>query len=340
MKRMRKAFRNGFFFEVAVEPTLALVPNFFPVLFHFLYEAGKKEKNTKEKLKMADDGALTVQTGGGPNSTTSKHHHKVPSYAQSNISSSLPDYSNLPSEAIHAAFLPNNYRSIQSLPLGAHQPIVTLDGEIIPFKSGTAPPTFSDFKYMASPFDITEEDRLRSRQLHEQKMRYVGNGAPFFAGFSNFSTKYEGLEYMPDPYDSAAEAARRLHDEDELRALSKPFVPPGADKALEKPTRLLLGDIMTSLYKGVSEDWPEANPTILSTKEGLVVLYFALDKITRPVGVLTYMNNALTRNHTVLQYDLRKVNEGWNVRTEDQHLMFTFRPPWVRAQEFSSRVPN
>ena len=49
---------------------------------------------------------------------------------------------------------------------------------------------------------------------------------------------------------------------------------------------------------------------------------------------------SLRRNPVVIQYDLRKVSEGWNVITDDSHLMYTLRPPWVRPQRFLPSTPT
>eukprot|EP00672_Neobodo_designis_P019968 CAMPEP_0174828308 /NCGR_PEP_ID=MMETSP1114-20130205/1251_1 /TAXON_ID=312471 /ORGANISM="Neobodo designis, Strain CCAP 1951/1" /LENGTH=295 /DNA_ID=CAMNT_0016062021 /DNA_START=34 /DNA_END=917 /DNA_ORIENTATION=- len=252
----------------------------------------------------------------------------VPSYARANVAALLPDYANNEQEAIRAAFQPNNYRSLKSL--GHH------DIDNGPFKVGkTGAGTFSDFAYVPSPYDLGDESKIRERLEHEERMRTIGGDQPFFAGYNASRLRHEldtGFEYMVDPYDEAEKAAHEARVDSESKRVARPFVPSGATKALARPTRAMLGDAMTGLYRTISEDWPEAPPTVLSTAEDLVVLYFSLDKLKSDVGVTTYMNNALRRNDAVIEFDLRKVPGAWGRRTVDGHIMFTFRPPWVRAQ--------
>jgi len=250
----------------------------------------------------------------------------APSYARPNVASRLPDYSNQTHEAILAAFQPGNYRTIQSL----HQHDVDT-GAFRTGKSGAT--TFSDFAYVSSPYDLGEEKKIRERLEHEERIRAVGGEQPFFAGYNCAKMRHEmdiGFEYMVDPYDEAEKARHEDRLDSESRRIARPFVPGGVQKALARPTRAMLGDVMTALYRTISEDWSEAPPTVLSTAEDLIVVYFSLEKVKNDVGVLTYMNNALRRNDAVVEFELRKVNGAWNRRTNDGHIMFTFRPPWVR----------
>lgn len=248
----------------------------------------------------------------------------VPSYARPNVASRLPDYSNQTQENIRAAFQPNNYRTIQSL--GQHD----LDNGA--FKVGaTGAKTFTDFAYIASPYDLAEEAKIRDRLEHESKI--VGK-QPFFGGYNANNSSHEldvGFEYILAPYDGPREAAKQERILAESKMLGRPFVPSGVQKALAKPTRAMLNDAMTGLFRSLSEDWSEAPPTVLSTAEDLIVVYFSMEKIKNSAGVNTYMNNALRRNDIVLSFDLKKVAGAWNRRTADGHVMFTFRPPWVRT---------
>jgi hypothetical protein len=250
----------------------------------------------------------------------------VPSYAQPNLASRLPDYTNQTQEAIRAAFQPNNFRTIQSL--HGH------DVDNGPFRVGkTGATTFSDFTYVSSPYDLGEEARVRERLEHEDRARHVGGDQPFFAGYSCTKAKHEmdfDFEYMVDPYDEAENAQRADRIDSESKRVARPFLPAGVQKALAKPTRAMLGDAMSALYRTISDDWSEAPPTVLSTAEDLIVVYFSLEKVKNDAGVLTYMNNALRRNEAILEYGLQKVLGAWHRRTNDGHLMYTFRPPWVR----------
>jgi hypothetical protein len=259
------------------------------------------------------------------------HASTVPSYARPNVTSRLPEFSNQNNEAIRAAFQPNNFRSIQGLNTHA------MDNGA--FRSGASGATaFSEFAYVSSPYDLGDEAKVLDRHDHEDRMRHIGGDQPFFAGYNAVKLPHEQIdgefEYAADPYSGAQEARTRERWLSESRQLSKPFLPAGVQKALSRPSRAMLGDAMTALHRTISEDWPEAQPTVLSTAEDLIVVYFVLERIKNPAGVNTYMNNALRRNEAVVEYDLRKVAEGWSLATEDNHLMFTFRPPWVRPRAF------
>ena len=270
-----------------------------------------------------------------------------PNYARPNIASRLPNYANQSAESIHAAFVPGSFTSISRIPQGQ---VMMPNGDVVPaapFRAGGAAGTgaFSEFNYVCSPLDLTAEDRVSTRKHHDEKIRTIGGEQPFFSGYSAAKSKYEDsvYEFTPDPYDAAREKESQIRFLNDSKALSKPFVPPGRERVLEKPTRVLLGDMMSSLYKVVLEDWPEAQPTVLSTAEDLIVVYFSTTSgggVGGGKGVLTYMNNALKRNTAIQQYNLNKVVEGWNVLTDDGHVMFTFRPPWVRPRNFLSGTAN
>jgi hypothetical protein len=257
----------------------------------------------------------------------------APSYARPSIASRLPDYSNNSQEAIRAAFQPNNFRTIQSL--HAYDPVAAASNDATAFKVGkTGATTFSDFAYVSSPYDLGDETKIRERLAHEDRIRAIGGEQPFFAGYNCSKLKHEmdiDFEYIVDPYDEAEKARHEDRLNSESRRIAKPFMPSGVQKALDRPTRAMLGDAMSALYRTISEDWAEAPPTVLSTAEDLIVVYFSLEKVKSDVGVLTYMNNALRRNDAVLKFELQKVAGAWNRPTADGHLMYTFRPPWVRT---------
>lgn len=255
----------------------------------------------------------------------------VPSYARPNIASRLPDYSNQAAEIIRSAFMPNSYKSIQSL--GSNQTAI----DLAPFRAGTGTnTTFSEFVYECSPFDLAVEEQARQKQAHQEKMHAISDVDFMPVSLTTGKDKFDdyAFEYMSEPYDGKREHDRQHKFLQDSKCLARPFIPAGVEKSLQRPTRVLLGDIMGVLYHQVLADWPEAQPTVLATAEDLIVVYFKSDRVKSSKGVLTYMNNVLRRNETVIQYDLRKVNEGWDILTEDLHLMYTLRPPWVRAQRF------
>jgi hypothetical protein len=224
----------------------------------------------------------------------------------------------------------NSYRSIQALGAGPGT-------DLAPFRAGHGgPSTFSDFVYECSPFDMADEQSVHDRFAHEEKVRAIAGDQPFVAGSNAFKGKFEdyAFAFMSDPYDGFREHVRQLKYTSESKCLSTPFVPPGTQKALDRPTRALFADVISVLARNIAGDWPDAQPTVLSSAEDLIIVYFNAERTKNMRAVATYMNNALRRNAVVLQYDLRKVPEGWDMSTEDNHQMFTLRPPWVRSRQF------
>ncbi|CAD2217829.1 hypothetical protein ADEAN_000531200 [Angomonas deanei] len=153
--------------------------------------------------------------------------------------------------------------------------------------------------------------------------------------YDEFSTAYQTLS---DPYDRAQEVERQEKFIEESKRLARPFVPSNRG-GLEKPTRLLIGDCVRSLYKSIAYDWPEAEVMVVTTAEDLIAVYFSLYNLKkRQVSlVLRYMNRALKCNPSIHEYQLSKVSEGWDVLTDDSHVLYTLRPPWVKKRVF---LPN
>lgn len=136
--------------------------------------------------------------------------------------------------------------------------------------------------------------------------------------------------FTADPYDRSREVRRQEQFMSESKRLGRPFVP--AVSASGAPTRLLLGDCVRDLYKAIVRDWTDADPMVVSTAEDLLVMYFSLHEMkkNRTVALLQYMNSFAQRNEAVREFKLAKVREGWDILTADGHMMFTFRPPWVK----------
>jgi hypothetical protein len=284
----------------------------------------------------------------------------VPHYALPNVSSRLPEYVNADQEAIRAAFVPNSYRTISTVRVQKAQAgieadpmhnnssmLATIDAPA--FKAGNGERgLFSEFVYESSPYDVTALMTSQSRKLHDEQMKQV-SARPFVVqsahsvlfgksaqqpggDLSGSGSGTSSVVGSRDPFDAVRDDEYRHKWLEEHR--SKPFLPAGKEKPLAKPTRAMLTDIMTHVYRVLCEDWNEAHPTVLATSEDLIVVYFAKDGIKNEAGIQAYMSVFARRNDVVLSYDLRRVNEGWNVATGDGHLMFTFRPPWVRQRSF------
>ncbi|KAG5468955.1 hypothetical protein LSCM4_02348 [Leishmania orientalis] len=138
-----------------------------------------------------------------------------------------------------------------------------------------------------------------------------------------------------DPYEAAAEARRQEQFLSENKRLGKPFVPSG-NSGLGVPTRFMLGDCVKMLYRSIAPDWQVATPVVVSTAEDLIAIYFSLAKLSKEqvTALLQYMNGCLKHNDAVREFNLSKVDEGWDVLTNDGHILYTLRPPWVKKRAF------
>ena len=303
--------------------------------------------------------------GGGLGGTSSR---RVPGYARPNLSSRLPGALGCEHEAIKAAFAPGSYTSISDLgrplmdgqdawgrggggggggasdlPMSAGAMDASLAASQLPPSGGFKVPAkkgcFAEFEYSPNPYDLEGEVRARERKAHHERMQEIAAGQPFVAPGSTEKEKYETcFPYEADPFDTVKDAVLRGKWLEERKVLAGAFLPPGKDKALSKPSRALLTDMMAQLYKTLYEDWEELMPTVFNTAEDLVVVYFDTSSVKpqHKHGILAYMNILAKRGPVILRHDLRRVNEGWNVSTEGNHTMYAFRPPWVREKKFTA----
>eukprot|EP01065_Artemidia_motanka_P030219 TRINITY_DN36230_c0_g1_i1.p1 TRINITY_DN36230_c0_g1~~TRINITY_DN36230_c0_g1_i1.p1 ORF type:complete len:308 (+),score=66.28 TRINITY_DN36230_c0_g1_i1:60-926(+) len=271
---------------------------------------------------------------------------RVPNYARPSLSSRLPGSIGMDHEAIQAAFAPGSYTSIAGLsdprphPEPAERMALSTDAGVS-FRAGSGvKKQFSDFEYVASPYELDTEAKTRGRREHQRKVETLHGDQSFVAPGSVFVSKHEGgHEYQSDPYDTARDEQLRSKWIEEKKVLAGSFLPAGREKGLSRPSRAMLTDMMTHLYKILYDDWEEAKPAVFTTAEDLIVVYFSMEKLRNDTGLTAYMNVLARRNPLVQSYELQKVNEGWNIHTEDNHTMFTFRPPWVRERRFTSFKP-
>eukprot|EP01062_Namystynia_karyoxenos_P069907 TRINITY_DN65326_c0_g1_i1.p1 TRINITY_DN65326_c0_g1~~TRINITY_DN65326_c0_g1_i1.p1 ORF type:complete len:291 (+),score=94.42 TRINITY_DN65326_c0_g1_i1:84-956(+) len=273
---------------------------------------------------------------------------RMPGYTRPNLSSRLPGNLGMDHEQIQAAFAPGSYTSIAGLndPRSsaerASERTAGLSTDAgIAFKAGTGMKRpFEEFKYATSPYDLLQEARSRERLDSQRAQEQLHGDQPFVAPGSIHSGKHEGCyEYQSDPYDTARDEQLRSKWIEEKKVLAGSFLPPGRDKGLSRPSRAMLTDMMTHLYKTLYDDWEDAKPAVFTTAEDLIVVYFALDNLRNDTGLLAYMNVMARRSPLVQAYELHKANEGWGIQTEDNHKMFTFRPPWVKERRFTNFRP-
>lgn len=273
----------------------------------------------------------------------------TPHYAKPITSQRLPEYTNEEQDRVRNAFHPGSYQSISALPPYVNPDFVSrsrvsmLEGQAHnggghTMKCGRAPAFFMEYEYMSEPFGLADELRSQERaQKAAQVAEIAGGETVFKAPGVLHKAKHEGnYPYIPEPYDAYQDEQMRQKWIEEKKILAGPFIPGTGKGVLEKPSRAMLTDIMTHLYRILSDDWEEAQPTVFTTEEDLIVVYFNLKAIKNPDGIKSYMNVFALRNDAVCSYDLRKVTEGWGTHTEDNHLMFALRPPWVRTKAYMS----
>jgi len=287
---------------------------------------------------------------------------QAPRYARPNISSKLPTGIGLDHEGIKAAFAPGSYKSISGLADtraggGMHDggaAFSSMDAGV-PFRAAGSGEKrqFSEFQYHSSPYELLQDAATRERREHQNKVEELHQDQHFVIPGSAHLCKFEGgHEYQSDPYDTARDEQLRSRWIEEKKVLAGTFMPSGREKSLSKPSRAMLTDIMTHLYKHLYEDWARAKPAVFTTSEDLIVVYFSLESL-KPIpsipggqprghpGLEAYMNVFAKRSPLVQGYELKplKAEEGWNVLTEDDHAMFTFRPPWVKERKFTNFKP-
>ena len=109
------------------------------------------------------------------------------------------------------------------------------------------------------------------------------------------------------------------------------MVPSGRTEFLKKPTLAMLPEIVETLQRMVSNDWPELEVMVQVTDDGLISISFPMDGLESDFGVLAYMNTRANANDIIEKFVLQKCVDKWNVRTSDNKAHFFFRPPWLPA---------
>eukprot|EP00906_Rhabdomonas_costata_P005536 RCo008272 len=265
-------------------------------------------------------------------------------YLEGNLAQKFSTFNSEEQDRVRNAFRPTSFTSIQSLPQTYGGPGDYPAGRVspAPFKAGRAAPLFTEFTYSAEPYSLVDELRAVERMDGQARQQAIAGDQPFRPVGQNFTAKHEGVyPYVPEPFEAVKDEATRQRWLAEKKVLSgAPFLPAGGTKALEKPGRAMLTEILTSLYRLLCEDWEEAQPTVFTTEEDLIVIYFNLALMKSVAGIQAYMNVLEARNEVIRGYQLQKVTSGWGLQTEDNHMMFTFRPPWVRAAALTELSAN
>lgn len=156
---------------------------------------------------------------------------------------------------------------------------------------------FSEFEYIPTEYALADEIQKQKHLRDMEKMKEIGNGKVFNPYNKNCVDVSKSYEYIPSPFDALKNDTLREKCIHQSKILAGPFIPTGREKIEDKPTRALFGDIMTKVYKEVQNDWPECSPTVLSTEEDFIVIYFDISSDPELQHALVpYMNVFINSN--------------------------------------------
>ena len=307
------------------------------------------------------------ETGDLGRSAASVPLARLPRYALPNLTSILPDFVNSEQDFIRRTFQASNYDRLSTLPddiraqrvhearldhidKSLHLSSMSVGGpEEGDGKgggrgggwgnSGAGGALFQEFEYISSPYGLADQISALESEASEFKRREVGHAEDFCPGGSLKKLPHEDgfveggtFPYHADPYERAGDQILRHRWMMEARAVSGPFVPSGADKALGKPTRALQRNLMGKIRAHLAEDWDDAELDIYVTRGEEWAICFRVETVDSVPGLVAYMNNFLRCSELVNQNGLTKVVESWNLRPhwDPGNIFFTLRPPWVR----------
>ena len=157
--------------------------------------------------------------------------------------------------------------------------------------------TFNHFEYIPSDYNLVDEIKAQEKKIAKERQVSISGNTPFVPPSATHTLRglFSDPSYQPDPFDSLRNDSIRKKWIDDSKALAGPFRPAGIDKLGEKPSRALLTEILTALYKNLDDDWYDAQPTVLSTQEDIIVIYFSLENASQ-AALLAYMNVLSQRN--------------------------------------------
>eukprot|EP00455_Lapot_gusevi_P032137 TRINITY_DN3502_c0_g1_i2.p1 TRINITY_DN3502_c0_g1~~TRINITY_DN3502_c0_g1_i2.p1 ORF type:complete len:456 (-),score=53.94 TRINITY_DN3502_c0_g1_i2:410-1777(-) len=303
----------------------------------------------------------------------------VPHYALPNIAAVLPDYTNSEADMIRQAFQTGNFRHLNTIPTEI-KPNNILEARVEMMQSNrnfslsgqykkalNKNGLFHEFEYVESPIDRTSQIKNAERKAHKERILDISK-KDFVCSSTPARLKYESafdfdverkhqpsFTYSIDPYESAEDEALRSKWMEKSKILHGPFIPTGSQKILGNHHHSSLPDIVSTLSRILSQDWPELNPRVYSDPNDLLICEFLdtrgssppsptsaspateegsyLDNlsVTSEYGLVAYMNTLTQSNDVLSKFALSRVVEVWNHRIEGK-LYFTFRPPWVHVR--------
>lgn len=293
---------------------------------------------------------------------------QVPHYALPNFTTILPDYINQEQDMIRQAYQANNYKSLSRMPNQINTSTVSkarLDHIERNLKDPPANEAqlamgrsllkvtntnglFQEFEYIPSRYTLADEIRSREREVHVQKIMTdkEGKSKPFFPVGVKPSGKYED-PFLPtkeeamayryptnaigDPFEAARDEVIRQKWLSDSKILSGPFRPSGANNRVQKPTRLLIPEILLTLEKMLEEDWGDSKFDVQVSNQEDFVIRFEIASLDSQAGLLAYMNIMARSNDIITSYNLKKVVEDWG-REAEGLFYFAFRPPWITTK--------
>ncbi|ORC90481.1 uncharacterized protein TM35_000082790 [Trypanosoma theileri] len=220
----------------------------------------------------------------------------------------------------------------------------TTVGSRPPARQGVAPSRVDLMIIAQDEEDVMEEEEQEmtnhtdhrdgdDADVESNSLDSLSSSSSTYMRHHRYEDPYTAYQLISDPYDRHREIERQQRFISDCKRLGRPFIPSGG-RALERPTRYLLGDCVAALYRTVARDWAETDPMVISTAEDLVVVYMKRNRVRNTGTLLRYMNASLKRSEAVRTFGLQKVPEGWDVLTDDGYIMYTFKPPWVRQRRF------
>jgi len=325
-------------------------------------EASTAKAERKSQFKsLTDENAIEHMLQNeniGEEPTTST----IPAYMIPSLSSTLPVYSNSEQDYIRRAFQSANYDRISNLPDNIKEEEVmkartdhiddTLNSRYttksLPKGTLTKTGLFQEFEYIPSRYTLADELASIQRIESEQKRSTIAE-LDFAPTGTIRKLKHEdgfqvgkNFPYVSDPYESAVEQILMTKWSQEEKRICGPFIPSGrhdsalVDNAPGAPTRLLMQEVMESLKKVIQKDWEGAVFEIFTNKQEEWVIRFDLKSIESETGLSAYMNVFIRCNDEIIAHGLTKVSDQWSYKPDENHIVFTLRPPWVHVSKLES----
>lgn len=319
--------------------------------------SGTKTDRKSKFTSLTDENAIqhilqNENLGEEPTTTT------IPLYMIPSLSSTLPVYSNSEQDYIRRAFQSANYDRISNLPDNIKEEEVTkartyhiddtLNSRYTAMAKSMAKGTltktglFQEFEYIPSRYTLADELASIQRIDSEQKRSTIAE-LDFAPTGTIRKLKHEdgfqvgkNFPYVSDPYESAVEQILMTKWSQEEKIICGPFLPSGNDSALVDhspgaPTRLSMQEVMV-----IQKDWEGAVFEIFTNKQQEWVIRFDLKTVESETGLSAYMNVFIRCNEEIIAHSLTKVSDQWSYKPDENHIVFTLRPPWVHVSKLES----